>query len=332
MKLSMQIKEKLKSSSHPSPISDTPPPTPTAPPTIEAARVSQMDLDRECILERSRLVSIAPARMPYIGFHGKYNKRWYVDIVSLPHNSVRTLISEVFGLLTSVHRLALDMTRADFDNLFLFLAEFQAYTAALLAAEDRLVYPEVEAALRKRPDYAAHVLHPTHRAERKNDIARLLAALTDPTLHYLQAVAVANTLQATVDELSRQLLDYFSAQEAVLPRIFAHSMRGSREKNKMEAKLIKYFADAGHEFYYTALLALPLHSQEVRADFEERHFAKPARAHQFRTAVKRVQDSLIAIPRAFDAAASDYETKFSMAAFLENYGKDRDVDATTTMI
>lgn len=329
MKLSTQLKEKLKSSSQPT--------TPLHYSEeklnleIEAGKISEMNLDRECILERSRLVSVAPARMPYIGFFGKYNKRWYVDIVALPHNSIRTFISEVFGVLTAIHRLALDMTEADFQKLFFFLGEFQKYTRAVLEAEEKILYPEVDGSLKKRKDYASHILHPKNRAERKLRISNLLVTLTDAVVTEQCSVSIASTLQVTVDELARQLLDYFSAKESELPRLFARAIRGSKEKNRMEGRLIKHFEELKQEYYYTALLALPLHSADVRADFEDRHFTKTARA-QFQKAVRHVQESLIAIPRAFDIAAREYEARFSMAAFLEHYGKDRDADATTRMV
>lgn len=327
MKLSSQIRDKLKSS-HSGPLDAS---EENLNIEIEAGNISAMDLDRECILERSRLVSVAPARMPYIGFFGKYNKRWYVDIVALPHNSIRTFISEVFGILTAIHRLALDMTAADFQKLFFFIGEFEKYTRAILAAEEKILYPEVDGSLKKRKAYTSHILHPTNRAERKLRIGDLLSSLSDPIVMQQPSVAVASKFQVTVDELSRQLLDYFSAKESELPRILARSIRGSKEKNRIEGRLIKYFHELKQEYYYTALLTLPLHSEDVRADFEERHFSKSARP-QFRSAVKNVQDSLIAIPRAFDKAAQTYEARFSMAAFLEHYGKDRDADATTNLV
>lgn len=334
MKFSAQLKGKLRSSSQPSPTAGSlhDGEDDLSGIEIEARKVSEMDLDRECILERSRLVSEAPARMPYIGFFGKYNKRWYVDIVSLPHNSIRTFISEVFSTLTSVHRLALDMTDADFQKLFYFLEEFQKYTQTVLEAEEKILYPEVDGALKKRLEDPNHALHPKTRAERKRQISELLLSLTDNELRAKRSVTIASTLQRNMDELSRKLLDYFSAKEAELPKVlFGRAVRGSKEKNRMEKRLIKLFAEHKVEFHYTALLALPLHSEDVRADFEDRHFTKSERT-QFRDAVKQVQQSLFAIPRAFEDAARGYEARFSMAAFLEHYGKDRDADATTQIV
>lgn len=298
---------------------------------VEAEKIAAMELDRECILERSRLVSSAPARMPYIGFYGKYNKRWYVDIIALPHNSIRTFISEVFGLLTSVCRLSLDMTEKDFEKVVFFLGEFARYTRVILESEEKILYPEVDSALKKRANYAESILNPNNRAERRQNIIKLLTSLTNREVMEMPSVAIARSLQDMVDEISSQMFDYFSTKESELPRLVAKAFRGPKEKNKMESKMIKYFGDLKKLYYFTAFLALPLHTEEVRADFEERHFSKNERT-QFARAVKNMKESVMAIPKAFDNAARNYESRFSMAAFLENYDMDSDAEMTTQVV
>lgn len=292
-----------------------------------------MELDRECILERSRLVSVAPARMPYIGFFGKYNKRWYVDIVALPHNSVRTLISELFALLAAVHRLSLDMTAGDFETLFRFLREFAGYTRAVLGAEERVVWAEVDGALRRRADdYAGHALHPARRAERVRRVGALLDGLMPEALSGVGAVAAAAGLQRTADELARQLLEYFAVEEREVPRYFARSIRGPKDKTRLEGRVIEYFGSLKQEYHYAALLTMHLQNEQVRLDFEQRHFGKAGARGRFRAAARRVRDEIQGIPRAFEAAARRYEARFSVGEFLQHYGKDRDVEARTQIV
>lgn len=288
-------------------------------------------LDKECILERCSLVSSAPAHMPYIAFHGKYNKRWYVDVVSLPQNSIRLFISKLFEILSATHRLALDMTADDFRKLFAFIAEFDRYLRVLLDAEDKILYPEVESALKKRSDFHSHRLNPSLRLATKKKLYSLLDAFTDPTLKTTPSVTVATRLQETLDLLWTELLDYFTCKEAELPRILAKSTRAPKEKNRLESRLIKYFEDINHEFHYTAILTAPLRNDDVRIDFEERHFSKSKR-EQYRDAAKHLDDTLFSIPNSFTAAASKYEARFSMKLFLENYGTDRDTEATTELV
>lgn len=300
---------------------------------IDAGRIADMDLDRECILERSRLVSVAPARMPFIGFFGKYNKRWYVDIVSLPHNSIRTLISEVFAMLGAIHVLALDMTKEDFKKAFFFLGEFVDYTKAILDAEEKIIFPEVESSLKKQVEnYANHALHPSNRAEKKKNIARQLSAVTAQELGSQPSVTISRNLQKTLDEVSRQLLDYFSIKERELPRCFARSIRGSRDKNRLEGCLIDYFGSMKREHYYTALLTMHLQNADVILDFEHRHFPKERGCAKYRKAARNVKECLTGIPRAFEQAASKYEGRFSVGQFLEHYGKDRDVEVKTQVV
>lgn len=300
---------------------------------IHAATIADLpNLDTECILERARIVSQAPSRMPYIGIYGRYNKRWYVDVIALPHNAIRCLVSKIFELISSAHRLALDMTIEDFDNLFAFLKQFHQFVTLILQAEDKILYPDMEAALKKRPDYHSHALHPSARNTTKSKMYSLLRNITDQKLKYTPSVTVIHILQHTIDKLSSQLLEYFSIKESILPRIIFNSIRGSKEKTRMEARLIKYFEErTKQEYFYTALLTIPLNNEQVRAEFEERHFYKSKRQF-YRQAVQQVQNSLLAIPTIFENAAKKYEHTFSMKTFVETYGTDRNLYETTQLV
>lgn len=299
---------------------------------IEAAQIADLpDLDKECILERSRVVSIAPARMPYISYFGKYNKRWYVDIVSLPHNSVRMFISLLFESLTATHIMALDMTKSDFSQLFSLISHFRLYLSVLLDAEDKILYAELDPILKKRQDYSAYPLNPSIRNRTRANISSLLCDITHQTLQTTPSIIVAQTLQTKLDALSTELQAYFKPKENDLPRILVKSIRGAKEKTRMEKRLIKYFDGLHQEMFFTALLITPLQNEQVRIDFEQRHFSKH-KIQQLRAEVSRLENTLFSIPKQFDKAARKYESRFSMNAFLENYGTDRDLKASTEII
>lgn len=291
-------------------------------PSIEAGNVASMDLDRECILERSRLVTGAPPRMPFVGFYGRYNKRWYVDIVTLPHNAIRTLITSGFDLLISVYRLSLDMTDKDFKLLFKYLLEFVDFTKVILESEEKVLYPEIEKELKKRKDYEDLLVNMNNRKQRKQEIIRLLCSLIDDRMMNQASVIIAITLQEKLDEISLQMFDYFKNKENILPKLFIKSTRGMKEKTRMENKLIRYLSQItsslDRQYDYMAYLVLPLHTDQVRIDFEERHFNKNQRNH-FANSVQRVRYEIMNIPKAFQDAASNYESRFSMAAFLQHY-------------
>ncbi|PXF45903.1 hypothetical protein BWQ96_04338 [Gracilariopsis chorda] len=304
-----------------------------APREIQAATIATIEeLPTEVVLERARLVSEAPARMPYIGIYGKYNKRWYVDIVTLPDNAIRCLVSAAFELIGAAHRLALDMTVPDFDQLFAFLSEFDHFIRVIFDSEEKVLYPEMEHALKKRADYSTFALHPSSRAATRAHVHALLNQLTDEELRHTPSVTAIRLLQQTMDSLSTQLLDYFNVKECTLPRVFFRSFRGCKEKNRMETRLIRYFEDANNEYYYSALLTLPLNNEQVRLDFEERHFARQNKRESYRHAVNAVQGTLLAIPRRFEQAARSYEQRFSVKTFVEKYGTDRDQHATTQLV
>lgn len=300
---------------------------------VQAATIAGVEaLPTEVVLERARLVSEAPARMPYIGIYGKYNKRWYVDIVTLPDNALRCLVSAAFELIGAAHRLALDMTVSDFDQLFAFLTEFAHFVRVILEAEEKVLYPEVDHALKKRADFSTFALHPSSRAAKRAHVEALLKQLTDEQLEHMASVSVIRLLQQTMDSLSTQLLDYFNIKESTLPRLVFRSFRGAKEKNRMEARLIRFFEEANNEYYYSALLTIPLNNEQVRADFEDRHFGKQSRREAYRHAVKAVDGTLLAVPRRFEQAARLYEQRFSVKTFVEKYGTDRDEHATTQLV
>lgn len=288
--------------------------------------------DDEGVLERSRVVGSAEARMPYVGLSGKYNKRWYVDAVTLPHNSMRMLLSKLFAMVTTVNRLALDMSTEDFTKLFAFISQLYRYIRTLLEAEEKILYPVVESGLRRIDGFSiTHPLHPLTRAANKERMVSLLVALMDEGKSNnndtnksgddkVNNIQKAAAIQKKLDKFTSELLDYFATKEKLLPPIVAKSMRGMRERNRMERLLIKFFAELGEEYYYSAMLAIPLQMKEVRDDFISRHFKNTKKKELFHVAVRTIEESLFGVANAFERASKKYESRFSMQEFLSHYG------------
>lgn len=305
--------------------------------SIDAEEVAAMDLDEECILERSRVVSIVPASMPYAGVASRYNKRWYVDIVALPDNAIRVLLTELFSATTAAHRLALDMTARDFETYYFeYFAVFAKFAMAVLAAEESVLYTEVDSGLKKLPDYSTHALNPSHRLKTKTQITDALMAVLAlrQTHHDYSSVTIVNKCQLHLGSFARLALEYFGVKESVLPRILVKGIRGAKEKTKMESKLMDILEVEGGtpQFLHSALLAVPLNSEAVRNEFEERHFSRAPQRAAFRGSVEFVETAVLAIPIAFVSAAETYRQRFSVNTFLDHYGKDRDADETTELI
>lgn len=294
---------------------------PIPPGEIDAGNATEKSLDTTDILNRSRLVTTSMARMPYIGLRGKYNRRWYVDAVTLPHNSVRTLLSKLFAIVTTVKRLALDMTESDFQKLFAFSKQFQHYVTVLLEADEKILYPTVEGSLRRLPDYnPAYALHPTNRAATVRELKLQMANIQSIEHKRESNVEKVACLQTCVDAFASQLMEYYNKKERAIPGIVETSVRGSRERTRLERHLLKFFATLGLEFRFAVLLAAPLQTEEVRVQFLNRHFST-AKKKLFKEAEEHVDESFFEVAKAFERAADKYEARFSMNEFLTRYGQ-----------
>ena len=243
---------------------------------------------------------------------------------------MRLFIAKLFQLITAVHRLALDMTTEDFELVFAYVAEFDRFLRVMLEAEEKILYPECEKDLKKRPGYETSKLHPDNRREIKEMVYRFLSNMTDDNLKEVPAMNVAQILQQSADELCRELLEYFATKERDIPRIFQKSTRGAKEKTRMEGRLIRFFDDLGKEMYYCAMLIMPLGAQDVRDEFAERHFAKSKR-EMLRSEAKFLKETLFSIPKSFDDAAHKYVSRFSVHKFMKHYRSDKDSDVLTEL-
>lgn len=293
---------------------------------IEAGRAADKSFDNSDVLERSRIASSSTSRMPYIETQGRYNKQWYVDIVTLPHNSVRRILSHLFTTTSAVQRLALDMTPNDFAKLFAFVSQVHLYIRILFEAEEKILYPVVDRKLRKLSSYSPeHPLHPNKRRLTKQRVEDLLSKINTSNNVLAPTKETAALIQNKVDKFASTILDYYVHKERALPKLIATSVIGSRLRAKLEHKLIQFFAQLGDEFYYTALLIAPLRSDEVRQEFIKTHFPGEKKKVSFQSSVRDVEDVFFGVTAAFERAASKYESRFSIGEFLSIYGTEVDV-------
>lgn len=291
---------------------------------IDAGDAAEKKLEDSDVLERSRIVSSATLRMPYVGAQGQYNKRWYVDVVTLPHNSVRQLLSHLFTMTSAVQRLALDMTLDDFTKLFSFVSQTQRYVRVLFEAEEKILYPLVEQKLRKVQDFGPeHPLHPDKRRLTKRRVVDLMCNINISN-NATPTTETAIAIQSKVDKFASSILVYYVQKERLLPKLISTSLIGSRLRTKMEQRLIRFFAQLDDEFYYTALLIAPLRSEEVRQEFVRTHFPGKKKKKLFESSVRDVEDVLFGVTAAFERASRKYELRFSMDEFLSMYGTEAD--------
>lgn len=291
----------------------------SSPIQIEAANVNKENLDQASILERSRIVSTKASAKPYIAVHGCYNKRWYFDVVALPNNSIRMLVSQMFDTLNSARTLSLDLSPSDVSTLSFFLKQLADYIKFVLNAEEDILFASIDVALKKINDYQSHSLHPNNRNATKTQICSLLDSLNLEknnltNLHYVEK------LQAAVDHMWTLLNEYLAIKEQHLPRIIFDTLRSVKEKKRLERRLIEKFDKHRKRFLYTALLMTALSSDAVRLEFQHKHFNK-ADVAKFNHNLSNLQQSLLAVPDAFRRAADAYENQFSMQTFLKHYGQ-----------
>lgn len=301
-------------------------------PEIQAAKVADMDLDDECILERSRVVSIAPARMPFVGLKGRYNKRWFVDIVTLPHNAIRKQMSELFTSLIAMNKMSLDLLEEDFQLFFRYLAVIVEFFKVILDAEEVSLFPHIGGERKRRGEEPTKVLNEDYRVVLK---AKLFASLDEALKYRFTNCSSMDTLKGVgvaLDGFAKRALDYFTEKEASLPKILAKAIRGSREKTKFEGRLLAFILEKPKGHQTVAILLQTLFSVEVRADFMSRNFPKEEQRKTLERALHETENGILGLPSVFVEGAKRYEGRFSIGTFMEHYGQDRDDEAQTELV
>lgn len=299
---------------------------------IQAAKVADMELDDECILERARVVSIAPARMPFVGLKGRYNKRWFVDIVTFPHNAVRKQMSELFTSLIGMNKMSLDLTEEDFQLFFRYLAVIVDFFKLILEGEEAALYPFIGGERKKKNEEGIQVLNEDYRIGLKNELFLLLDEALKYRFTNSPSMETLNNIGIALDSFAKKTLDYFTEKERNLPRLLQKAIRGSREKTKYEQRLIAFLLEKPKGHQMLAILLQTLFSADVRAEFMTRHFPRDEQKATLQKALSETEAGVLSLPKVFDTAAKKYERRFSIGTFMEHYGQDRDEEAQTELI
>lgn len=301
-------------------------------PEILAAKIADIpDLDDECILERARVVSIAPARMPFVGLKGRYNKRWYVDIVTLPHNAIRKQLADVFTSLIAMNKMALDLTEEDFQLFFRYLQVVADFFKAVLDGEEVALYPSLPGADKKKKKEGVRVLHENYRKQLKKKLFDMLEGVMKYQFTNDASMDTLAGIQKELDVFAKGALDYFVEKEKVFPEMLQKHIRGGKEKTKYEARLIQFLLQKPKGHQNVCLLIQTLFSKDVRTEFFNRHFPEEEQRTSLMAALEKTESGVCSLTAVFENAATKYEKRFSMGAFMSSYGQDRE-EAQTKLV
>lgn len=302
---------------------------------IQAVKVADMELDDECIIERSMVVSRAPERMPFVGLKGRYNKRWYVDIIAFPDNSVRRQMSDLFTTFTAMYKMSLDLTESDFELFYKYLAAQCDFYKALIEAEEVALYSHIhgEISLRRLVrDSQIQVLNSDFRLAIKKEIFGHLNDALQHRYTLLPAMQMLGEIRNSIDLFAKKVLDYFADKERNLPKLLSRSLRGSKEKTRYEARLISYLLGKPQGYLHVVLLLQTLTNQDVREEFMQRHFPKQEQRSSFENAATIVHEDILKIPASIQLSAQRYEKRFSMRVFMKHYGRDNEIEDAIKVI
>ncbi|CDF37306.1 unnamed protein product [Chondrus crispus] len=278
--------------------------------------------------------------MPAVAYFGaRFGDKWYVDLVALPHNAIRCQLRAAFIIANALGKLALDVGEADLARVYAWLGTLDRFVAALLTAEDRFVYPLVDANLRKAKTPEGAQLHlPELLSLRGRDVAktRIRELLADARKTRDVATgatrAKINALRFALDQLGANLLDYFAAMEKFVPKLLKKALRnGPKEKDKVEKKMFEYLYAQPHGAMLGALLLQCIESRSRRAEFVNRNIRKKNDRASFKLHVKKVEASHMRLALAFDDVANKYERRFNMSTFVKHYDANTDGYAQETL-
>lgn len=312
-----------------------------APLHLHCADAPEQQFTPEEEMERAKVVMQSAPRMPAVGFFGsRYGEKWHVDMVALPHNAVRRQLYDAFTIANALGKLNLDVAAADLDRVYAWLGTLDYFISATLAAEDKFLYPIIDANIRKaktadgNPAYLPEFLSIHGRRSAKAQIRELLTnARKTRDVATGETSAKINALRYALDQFGANVLDYYAAMEKFVPKLLKKSLRnGQKEKDKLERKLFDYLLSESHGTVLAVMLMQCIESRTKRADFIVRNIKKEKDRQIFRAHVKTVEETHMRLASYFDAAASKYERRFNVNTFLEHYDTNTDAQQTLEML
>lgn len=294
--------------------------------SVDAVRIAEEDgaVDEECVLERVKVAAEAVAGMPYLGAVGSYNRRWYVDAVSLPHDATRRLLAQLFTATSALHTMALDATARDVSLYAMLVAQCARFFEAILACEEAALYAEAEQSLLRRVALGGAALAPQARAASRTRLRALVdsVALVAREAPKTPTICLATKARFALFDLAAAAQTYFRAKEKVLPRLLSKSFRSQRIRTRIEARVLEALSREDGGLKFAALLLCSLSSVEVVREFAGRHFAHDEAGRKAFLCAREslhAQGGLLSIAVTFEEAAKKYATRFSVKRFLDDY-------------
>lgn len=306
-----------------------------------AEALTSTTLTPEEEMERAKAVMQSSPRMPAVGFFGgRYGEKWHVDLVCLTHNAVRRQLYDAFTIANALGKLSLDVAEADLTLVYTWLGTLHHFVSAVFVAEDRFLYPLVDANMKKAktsdgtPVYLPELLSVRGRKNAKDMVMDLLStARKTRDVATGETPAKINALRYALDQFGANILDYFAAMERFVPKLFKKALRnGPKEKEKVEKKLFDYLLSESHGAMLAALLLQCIESRAKRAEFVARNIRREKDRVSFKSHVKKVEATHMQLARAFDSVSSRYERRFSVNTFLEHYDANTDGQMTLAML
>lgn len=292
-------------------------------------------------MERAKIVMQSAPRMPAVGFFGaRYGEKWYVDMVALTHNAVRRQLYDAFTIANALGKLTLDVAEADLARVYAWMGTLDRFVNAVFKAEDRFLYPVIDTNIRKAktadgsPVYLPELLSVRGRQKAKLHILELLSsARKTRDVATGETTAKINALRYALDQFGAKILDYFVSMEKFVPKMLKKGLKnGVKEKEKMEKKMFEFFLGEGHGAMLAALLMQCIESRSRRSEFLGRSMKRVKDRESFKLHVKKVEATHMQVAPVFDDVAQQYERRFNVNMFLEQYEADRDGQATLQML
>eukprot|EP00172_Hildenbrandia_rubra_P002440 Plantae.Rhodophyta-Hildenbrandia_rubra.ctg32924.p1 GENE.Plantae.Rhodophyta-Hildenbrandia_rubra.ctg32924~~Plantae.Rhodophyta-Hildenbrandia_rubra.ctg32924.p1 ORF type:complete len:258 (-),score=36.66 Plantae.Rhodophyta-Hildenbrandia_rubra.ctg32924:1038-1811(-) len=223
--------------------------------------------ESELTLKRSRIASLSEERSPYLGYCGRYNKNWEIDIVSLPHNSLRKQLNHLFISTNSLGKMAMDVSHDDLKKFYSWFDEMRQFLDVVLHAEEYALYPYIYKLANLDEEKIDVRLRKSCRTNTKMDVLNKASNLANTMASGKSSSDIIEALREAADEMSIVLLKYFSNKEEVLPKLIKVHGGKSRDKRVVEFSTVQHIMKRPNGFRNIEFLLSSLEKTAIRQEF-----------------------------------------------------------------
>ena len=298
-------------------------------PLSAAQSVSRGDAkldDNQLTLIRSRIASLSEERSPYLGYCGRYNKEWYVDVVVLPNNSLRKQLNRLFISTNSLGKMAVDVSEATLKRFYQWYAEFHSFMQTIFDAEEVSLYPFLDSLIAKNNETLPHSLYKDERLKSKKEIVQRSIDLQNTFETEKPSPEIVESLRDAADNMSVVLLRYLSLKEDVIIKIVRQHGRPG-DKLTVEQSMVQHLIKQEPGLRHLDFLLSSLEKPSVRHDFLKKNIGNLFKRRKVEKQLSRsFSSSEDSIHHSLKEASEKYSEKYSVATFLNHYGATRDED------